>query len=570
MQSRTSPAWTEAERAYRWLGVAGALVFLALFIVLALRRMPYPYELEWMEGGMVDEVRRILQGQALYVAPSVDYIPYVYSPGFFYVAAGFSWLLGVGFLPLRLVSFLSTLGCFGMLYLIVRRETGDRALGWMAAGLEAATFHISGSWLDIARSDSLFLLLFLLAVYWLRFHASFRGYAIAGALFAAAFFAKQTALFAASPLILWAIVTNWRRGLVCALVFGALVGGISLGWDFFSHGWYRYYVFELPKHHAIVKGMWLKFWSEDLLKRFPIPLLLAVPFFAIRATGSPRWFYASLAVGMIGASWLIRVRAGSYDNILIPAYAALALLAALGAFALASEPRLRGWLYCAAMAAIAVQLVLLWYPPAKEVPTEADRQAGDNFVHRLAEIGGDQWIPSHGYLASEALGQPHAQTVAIGDVLTGGGPQKDALRSAIQSAIHERRFSAIAMDFSDSLFTGELKDRYKKVEGDIFKDRGVFFPVTGNRARPRTLWVLPPPDKSPPASMLPDAAPKPGGALFLASVARRAAWPPPDSGRDARAARQSVHSRSRADSRRRMASRCVRSSPRRGSFWPGR
>jgi len=514
MQSRISPEWTETERAYRWLAMAGAVVFLGLFVVLALRRMAYPYELEWMEGGMVDEVRRILEGKQLYAAPTVDYVPYVYTPGFFYVAAGFARLLGIGFLPLRLVSFLSSLGCFGVLFLIVRRETGDSALGLIAAGLEAATFHISGSWFDIARSDSLFLLLFLLALYCLRFHPTTRGWALAGALFAAAFLAKQTALFAASPVLIWAILTNWRRGLVCAAVFGGLVGGISLGWNLLSHGWYDYYVFELPRHHVIVKGLWWKFWTLDLAKRFPIPMLLAVPLFAIRTKDSARWFYAAVAAGLIGASWLIRVRAGSYDNILIPAYAALALLAPLGVVALASQVGLRGWLSCAGLAAIAIQFLLLWYPPAKELPTEADRKAGAQFLHRLAEIGGDAWIPGHGYLASEVSGKSHAQTVAIGDVFTGGGPQKADLVLSIQTALHDRRFSALAMDYSDSVFLGELKQRYRKEPGDPFTDHSAFYPVTGNRTRPKTLWVLPGPDDSPPACMLPAPVVKPAGELF--------------------------------------------------------
>jgi hypothetical protein len=219
-------------------------------------------------------------------------------------------------------------------------------------------------------------------------------------------------------------------------------------------------------------------------------------------------------VGLIGASWLIRVRAGSYDNILIPAYAALALLAPLGVVAFASQARLRGWFSCAALAAIAIQFLLLWYPPAKELPTEADRKAGAQFLHRLAEIGGDVWIPGHGYLASEVSGKSHAQTVAIGDVFTGGGPQKADLVLSIQTALHDRRFSAVAMDYSDAVFLGELKQRYRKEPGDPFTDRSVFYPVTGNRTRPKTLWVLPGPDDSPPASMLPAPVAKPAGELF--------------------------------------------------------
>jgi hypothetical protein len=489
MQARPAAAWSEAERAYRWLLVLSSAVFLGLFVFLALRRLPYPYELEWMEGGMVDEVRHILLGKPVYVQPTIDYIPYVYTPGYFYVCALFTKLLGVGFVPLRLVSLLSTLGCFGVLYLIVRRETGDAVLGFAAAGLAAATFHISGSWFDIARSDSLFLLLFLLAVYWLRFHPTVRGAVVSGVFFAAAFFAKQTALFAAVPLVLWTLAVDWRRGVALALVLGSLVGGISLAWNALSGGWYYYYVFELPRHHPIVKDLWWKFWTVDLLRRFPVPLFVALPLFFLRSSGGARGFYAGLAVGLIGASWLIRVRTGSFDNILIPAYTALALLAPLGLQALSVDPRRPSWLSSLAAAALAVQFALLWYPPAKEMPSQADREAGDALMERLGKIGGDIWIPGHAFLATRIGAPPHAQTVAIGDVLTGGGYLKQQLSNEIQQALHNQQFSAVAMDYTDALYNSELRGRYERAAGELFKDRNAFYPVTGNRTRPKTLYV---------------------------------------------------------------------------------
>ena len=59
------------------LGVAAAAA-VAAFAVLAVRRATYPYQIEWLEGGAVEHVRRILQGRQLYPAPGIDFVPYPY------------------------------------------------------------------------------------------------------------------------------------------------------------------------------------------------------------------------------------------------------------------------------------------------------------------------------------------------------------------------------------------------------------------------------------------------------------------------------------------------------------
>ena len=51
--------------------LVAALVVLGLYLVLAVIHLSYPFELEWMEGGMVDHVRRVLAGQKLYVKPTI-------------------------------------------------------------------------------------------------------------------------------------------------------------------------------------------------------------------------------------------------------------------------------------------------------------------------------------------------------------------------------------------------------------------------------------------------------------------------------------------------------------------
>ena len=107
----------------RWVVSALAVGLFAVYLAIVPARIAYPFELEWMEGACVDHVRRVLAGQPLYVAPSLDFVPFVYPPLYFWLSAALARVTGIGFLPLRLVSSVSSLGCFALIFLMVRRQT---------------------------------------------------------------------------------------------------------------------------------------------------------------------------------------------------------------------------------------------------------------------------------------------------------------------------------------------------------------------------------------------------------------------------------------------------------------
>src|SRR3569833_2402600 len=160
------------ERRWRFMGhVVPAVVYAAcaatvgLYLFTAVHRMRYPFELEWMEGGVLEHVKRVVSGQPLYAAPSLDFAAFIYNPLYYYVAAPFCAVFGVGLFPLRLVSFVASLSSFLLLFFLVKKHTGQLLAGILAAGLFAATFVVGGSWFDLARIDSLGLALLLGAAY---------------------------------------------------------------------------------------------------------------------------------------------------------------------------------------------------------------------------------------------------------------------------------------------------------------------------------------------------------------------------------------------------------------------
>ena len=308
---------------YRWVLLALAIVAIGAYLYVALARLRYPFELEWMEGQSLVQVDRLRAGDPLYVRPSLQFIPFIYPPLYYYLSALLSLVIGGGFLPLRLVSLFASLGCFSAIYWLVTRETGDRTAGIVAMGVFAATYRASGAWFDLGRVDTLLLLFLLLGLCFLR-RATARAEALAGLCFALAFITKQTAWIAFIPMALYSLVAVRRRGVVFigTAVVAAAASTALLDWVY--HGWYNFYIFYLPSQHtSLTTPEWLLFfWRDDMLGILPVASFFAL-YGIVDLTAAWEWrnraFYLCAAAGMLGLSWAGRLNQGGYDNVLLPA-----------------------------------------------------------------------------------------------------------------------------------------------------------------------------------------------------------------------------------------------------------
>jgi hypothetical protein len=459
--------------------------------------MAYPYELNWFEGMSVDLVRRILSGQSIYVAPSIDFIPHIYTPLYYYVAAALSPILGVGFLPLRLVSFASSLGCFAIIFVLVRRETACARCGLLAAGSFAACYRFSGAWYDIARVDSLSLLFLLASILVLRSRPMVGAAVAAGLLGVLAFFTKQNALPMLAALSLYGLLAARgvaRVALPVTLAVGVLVGTVLL--DHSTGRWFSYYVFEIPAQGSVpLQIRWLLlFWVRD------------VPKIVVLAGGSIYWmlsrlkhptsdelaFFAPLFVAAAFSSWSARIHAGGYDNALIMVDAFLAIGAALAMHEImhSAERKPRPVALAAGVLAI-VQLMLLAYDPRAQVPGRADVAAGDQVVEALSRLPGDVLVAHHPYLAVLAGKPPHGHLDLV-STIPRGTEARQRLDREIAEAIRGRRFDAIVLDrrkdrYYRQRITGDLEEYYQ-YRGSLLEGN-VFWPFTGLATRPQDLWV---------------------------------------------------------------------------------
>ncbi len=483
-------------RAFKYLLAVCGTAYLVCYLCLALLRIRYPYELEWMEGGMVEHVARILAGKKLYVQPSADFIAFIYPPLYFYVAALAAKLPGVGFAPLRLVSFVSSIGSLLVIFLFVKRETGDRLAAGLAVCLFAATYRLSGAWMDIARTDSLFLFLLLWSIYIIRFRETARWHFLAGVLAALAFLTKQIALAAALPIMVYLAFSKRRRSVPFIATAIALTAASYFILDRIHGGFYRYYIFDLPRQHPLVKTYMLSFWTNDLTLPLSIALFLAVMYLYAQHVYGRRLdflFYLCCAVGMVGASWISKVHLGSYSNVLFPAYAIVAVLFGLGlhtARELVRREPLNRYPFAETFLSIIciIPFAGLVYNPYRQLPSSADRRAGHALVETISRIGVNVLIPFHPYYVTLAGKRSCMHHMAMRDILRGSNcPNRQKLVQDIEERLRSRSYETVILDTDAWDFINDV-ERYYAGPDSLITDGSTLYPVTGARLRPAWIW----------------------------------------------------------------------------------
>ncbi|MGK0358850.1 MAG: hypothetical protein ACI9U2_001144 [Bradymonadia bacterium] len=292
------------------LAILAGLAFLALFVGIAFMRAGHPFELEWMEGGMLTHAARLLDGQPIYAAPSADFVPFFYTPGYPAALAGLAQVTGgLSFGLARGVSIVATLVAMGVLFRIGQREAGAR-WGLLAVGIYAALFRVNGAFYDLARPDALFTALLMGGVYATYYWRSARGALFAGIIFALGFFTKQTVSVFVPACGVYLLWRNWRH----AVVFGVsciavCVAGIA--WrNHVTDGWFWTFIFEGHQGHLFYwKNILLEYW-RDLLVVAPLLLLLPLLWFSYKVR------VPILAIALAAwwtAAWIYRAKGFDYD-----------------------------------------------------------------------------------------------------------------------------------------------------------------------------------------------------------------------------------------------------------------
>ena len=438
-----------------------ACYYLAVFCVVAAMRMPFPGALEWLESSAYYQVLRILAGQSLYVEPSLEYVPSIYPPLYFYAAALIARITGPEFLGLRLVSFLSSLGSMALIGYIVYRESYRRIAGLWAAGLFAATFQVSLTYFDTARVDSLFLFLSLCSVAAIRFAPGMTGCMLSAMLLVCAALTKQTAIILSLPMFLYVFLFRSRtQALFFTGFFIVTIGLLSLWINASTQGWYFFYTIVLPPQHTIILNKIKSFWLDQLIKPLGITTCLAMSSIFLIARKKSRAFtlvYALCFITLLGVSCMHWIKIGAYKNVLPPAHAALAIGAGL-----ALGLMRRRWVQRLLLGAACIQFALLWYNPLPMIPTARHAEIVRTTIAAIKEIDGEVFAPASGYLSVMAGKTHSAHIAAIDDILlfTTAGAVRNRLLIEIREAIRDKRFAAILLDRRFRFFQRDIEANY--------------------------------------------------------------------------------------------------------------
>ncbi len=448
--SRPLPVSPRVLTGLRWLLVAFSGLMVLTFLVAAFRRLHYAFEYDWIEDGVLASVRHIRAGLPLYQAPSVAFTPYLYTPIYLYAAAALSKLTGIGYTALRLLSIVSTLGCFVVLYGLVYAEVRRHLAAIAAVGLFAACYPAVAASFDVGRVDMLYLFFVLCALYATRWLNP----GVAALLWVCAFQTKQGVL----PIALLALCYDWQRPRRVVLGVASFVAAMaaSIFWlNHITHGWYNYYVFGLAGGFGYVVQRVLRFIPTDLLAPCGIAVVvMAAAFFLAppRLRGRGLSFYTLSSVGMIAFTAYIRFHRGANENSLLPMYAWVAVLfgLALGRLSTlleADENTQAKAALAVLLLAACTQLTAHIYSPGEFQPLPRQIVARNGFEGQLRAISGDVLVFSHpedGFMAGKPL---YAGSESIGAVVDAKrqGPG-DALIQQYSALLHSGAVKAVVLD----------------------------------------------------------------------------------------------------------------------------
>ncbi|MBV9544015.1 MAG: glycosyltransferase family 39 protein [Chloroflexi bacterium] len=481
------------------VGVAGAYV--AAFVGTGLLRAVYPYPVDGVEPGALQEVQRVLKGQPLYVKPELGYVPLIYGPVYFYVSAAFSALARSALLGMRLVSVLASVGSITFLMLLVRRETGSLAMGLVSGGLFAACGPLVDMAMDIGRMDALALCLMLGGVYFARIATSWRGAAGAGLLMGLSLLTKQSgvpvviAMGIALVLLRRAQVVPYAAAAVLTVALGVLVLVAQAG------TWPLFYLWELPRRHELEPQYVSRLWS-DLLMRFAIPMVVGPFYLYARAKTRDRerlTFYVCACLGLIATAWISDSNIGGGRNVQLPAYAAFALLFGLAlhealSYLTGTAERVRVGRTYVMFAAVA-QFAMMLYNPRLVVPYRSDMWDGERLSATVASLQGPVFAGSYrGYVGEDVIAPDLGAVRELEGAFGGTGTQEGSdWEGLLAHALSQRQLAYVIVDPDNeaSIVPILAKDFHYQDAGPLFPPGDIYWAWRTGWAPKAEVYVPP-------------------------------------------------------------------------------
>jgi hypothetical protein len=401
----------------------------------------------------------------------------------------------------RTVSVVSFAGALALLVAGALREAPRARLlrllaalvGVAGAGAVAAGFEFSGAFYDLARADSLLLLLEALALAAAFWGRGWPSAAAAGLCMALAFLTKQTGPVVGIGIGVGLLVASWRRALVYGAVSGVLMALGLLYLVKSSGGWFWTYIFKLHQSHPFrydtlrytPVAMWDHAWPAL------VALLLATAGLALagrlRRQDAILWAtaLAGIAAGILGFATMWAWPNAFIPGVYFPLFAAAVLAARLVVHAAESERRGAAALAAVCALALGVQSAKVGRPLFKErMPNAADRAAAARFLETVRALPGDGFVPFHPFYSVLLHKRPFVHRMGVMDV-------RDSLGrpAGLDQYIRERRFPWVVLDWKSQ--PGEwpfLDTQYRPVR-ELRDGVDTVRSFAGAETWPRSVWV---------------------------------------------------------------------------------
>jgi len=499
------------EKTTRWLAIAIGIAFIALVLTLSIIRLAYPYEIEWMEGAMMDHVVRILSGKPIYTAPSIDFVAWLYPPLYYYAVAAVAKVTGIGFLSGRIVSLASTIFTALALGHITRVITKNLTLGLLTTALYFATYHTTGFYFDIVRNDAFFTMVIVAAALAAVALPKRFGVVASALILCAAFLTRQQAIFFLPPITLW----YWLRERKDGVAFGMIAVGLSIAANLIlnhlTDGWSNYYMFRIPsaKQADFMIIRMFDVFPNFALGAFSISFIAGIVLILLKCSGAIsvsdcleksrskiHTFFASdaglivmMMFSALAAGAMSLGNEGGYRNVMMPFVAFV--IPALP-IALVELQKLRPVFSRYIYLPVLFQFAALYFNPFSQkmlIASPHQQRGGDEFMRNLAAMTGEVFIPYHGYITLQAGKQSHAHILAAIDVLRMHDTTARGLQSEFDSAYSQQRFSAIILEESDTFQTDTTLNHYTFSRRMIAEPNVYLTRVADGVTRPEFVFV---------------------------------------------------------------------------------
>jgi hypothetical protein len=478
-----------------------AIAWIGFTVYLWFNHINFPLNLEAMELTVLQHLRRIMAGQAVYVEPSPDFIPLAYAPLYYYFSVPFAWLFGANLFTLRLVAILGMLGSGIIIFLAVKKHTQSYWWGVIAVGLFAAAYRAMDTYLDNAHSDSWLLFTVLLGCYLIDLNRSRRTNLLGIFFLIVSFWFKQHgALFAIGGVL----YLTWRDGLKNSWMYwalAALLGPVlyAVAPALLFGPQFHYYTLTVPSHWSEFGFGTIYRYLGYAVKNYFILAGVGVStsaYFLIKKLNKVSVWYFMLPFAML-SGFMGALDPGSNNNVFIAMGVWFILTGALGLHWLSGQfAQVNRW--AMPLVGVGISFVLFFFSPASVLVSPDAPATYQSFVGYLNTLDGPVYAPWLGQLEKGYSFSPPVHWVPMEDLIRGTGVDENnhpVTRNLLNAVLHPNENAYILMNYpleNDSLLSFLLSEyKLKEDLGDRFAPLSTL-PKRFNLEYPRYLYEYSP------------------------------------------------------------------------------